>query len=60
MKKIKGENRRARPDPCLKRQCPPLVKPPDIEAPLELRAYHSAPPASITVYPPEYFMKKRP
>ena len=35
-----------------------IVKPPDIEAPLELRAYHPAPPQSITVYPPEYFMKK--
>lgn len=32
-----------------------VVKPPEIVAPLELRGYHPAPPASITVYPPEYF-----
>jgi len=31
---------------------------PAIEAPVELRSSHAAPPASITVYPPEYFMKK--
>jgi len=31
---------------------------PATEAPVELRASHAAPPASITVYPPEYFMKK--
>jgi len=31
---------------------------PAIEAPVELRNSHAAPPASITVYPPEYFMKK--
>jgi len=28
-------------------------KPPDIEAPLQFRSYHSAPPVSIIVYPPE-------
>jgi hypothetical protein len=35
-----------------------FVAPPDITEPIELRYPHSAPPASITVYPPEYFMKK--
>ena len=32
---------------------------PAIEAPVELRTSHAAPPAVITVYPPEYFMQKR-
>jgi hypothetical protein len=34
-----------------------FVNPP-IEGPIELRNSHAAPPASITVFPPEYFMKK--
>ena len=29
------------------------------DAPVELRSSHAAPPASITVYPPEYFMQKK-
>lgn len=35
-----------------------LVKPPEITEPIELRTYNPAPPQMITVYPPEYFIKK--
>jgi len=35
-----------------------VVNPP-IEGPVELRNSHPAPPASITVYPPEYFVHKK-
>ena len=34
-------------------------KPPAIETPVELRTYNPAPPVSITVYPPEHFVKGR-
>ena len=34
-----------------------LVKPPEITAPIELHGY-GTPPATITVYPPEYFIQK--
>jgi hypothetical protein len=35
------------------------LKPDPIETPLQFRAYHPAPPPSITVYPPEHFIKDR-
>ena|SRR3989442_47134 len=36
-----------------------IWKPDAIETPVELRTHFPAPPASITVYPPEHFVKDR-
>jgi len=35
------------------------IVPPIDQEPVELRVQHPAPPASITVYPPEYFVHKK-